>query len=89
MQKHGEVAADRHEAAARHVLGRGADHDPVVVAGRQAEQCIAHRSAHDIDLQAVRGRIPRHGIEVLSAPSGTMLPRRSFRDWDWPVNMAA
>ncbi|MDT4836859.1 hypothetical protein FQZ97_705750 [compost metagenome] len=89
MQEDGEIAAHRDETAARHLFRRGAHHDPVVVAGRQAEQRVAHCSAHDIDLQTLRGRIPAHGIEVFSAPNGTTLPRRSFRDWGWPLNIAA
>ncbi|MNJ75254.1 hypothetical protein D3C77_723190 [compost metagenome] len=89
MQEHRKIAAYRDEAAADHVFRRCADHDPVVVARRQAEQRVAHGPAHDIDLQAVGGRVLRHGIEVLSAPSGTMLPRRSLSDCDCPLNIAA
>ena len=89
VQENGEVTAHRDEAAAGHVFGRGAHHDPVVIAGAQAKQGITHRPAHDIHLQAVDGRIWRHGIDVLSAPSGTMLPSRSFKDCDCPLNIAA
>ncbi|MNN43202.1 hypothetical protein D3C81_1574270 [compost metagenome] len=93
VQEHGKIAANGNEPTADHVFRRGAHHDPVVVAGPQAQQRVTHRAAHDIHLQAVDGRVLRrvlhHRAAVLSAPSGVMLPRRSFRDCDWPLNIAA
>lgn len=50
MQEDREVAADRAEAAREHLVGRAADHHPVTILHRQAEQGVAHRPAHDIGL---------------------------------------
>ncbi|CFN99637.1 Uncharacterised protein [Bordetella pertussis] len=92
MQEHGEIAAHRDEAAPRHVLGRGAHHDPVAIAGRQAKQVVAHRAADDVDPQPGNAWIvgPAHRwLVARAACGGTMLPRRSFSDCGCPLNMAA
>ena len=43
-----EILTHRAEAARQHLGGRGADHHPVAVLHRSAEQGIAHRAADDI-----------------------------------------
>ena len=79
MQEHRKIAAHGHEAPARHILGvapttTSPDRRPA------AQQGVAHRAAHDIHLQALGCGVLRHGSVVLSAPRGTTLPSRSFRD---------
>src|SRR3546814_4937466 len=49
-QEHGEVAADRLEAGGEHGVGGFADDDEVAVAGRQAQQPVAHRAADEVDV---------------------------------------
>src|SRR5690606_14910199 len=53
MQEHGEIAADRAEAAVAHRLRRLPDHHPVAVAAGDAEQGVAYRAADEVDLDAV------------------------------------
>ncbi len=50
MQEHRKILADRPEALRGHLLGRRADDDVIAVAHRQAEQCVADRAAHRVEL---------------------------------------
>ena len=90
VQEHGEVAADRAEAGRFHRLGSGADDHPVAVAGRQAEQAVAHRAADQQGAGAVRQpprahagpgpaglRVPARGDSVRSASNSFI---RSWRE---------
>ena len=52
MQKHRKVLADRYIALRHQRFGRGADHDPVAVLHRQAQQGIANRTADHVNLHA-------------------------------------
>jgi hypothetical protein len=48
VEEHREILSDRAEALGRHLLGCRADHHPVAVGDRQAEQLVAHRASHDV-----------------------------------------
>ncbi|OQC08585.1 MAG: hypothetical protein BWX79_01620 [Alphaproteobacteria bacterium ADurb.Bin100] len=50
MQEDREILAHRQVAQRAHLLGRGADDHPVPVLDRQAQQLVAHRSTHPINL---------------------------------------
>ena len=52
MQEHGEVATHGLEASRFHPGLGGADHHPVAIAGRQAQQPVAYRAADEIGLHA-------------------------------------
>ena len=65
MQKHRKVFAYRHIALGCQGFGRGADHDPVAVLHRQAQQGIANRTADHVNL---------HAPSVGSAAAGTAGP---------------
>jgi hypothetical protein len=82
MQKHREVAAHRAEAARMHLIGGRADHHPVALAHRQAEQRIAHCTADQIDLQAVLGLADAHRAQIPCAGIGCI---SGSRRCGWPV----
>ena len=48
MQKDREVAPHRQKAGVDHLLGRGADDDPVAIVHRRPEQRVAHRAADHV-----------------------------------------
>ena len=50
MQEHREFAADALVALAHELLGSCADHHPVALADRQAEQPVPNRAANQVDL---------------------------------------
>ncbi|MNP27141.1 hypothetical protein D3C76_1200320 [compost metagenome] len=50
MQEHREIGAHRAEAAFEHVIGAGADHHPVDIGHRPAEQPVANRTANFVYL---------------------------------------
>ncbi|MNC20051.1 hypothetical protein D3C75_679940 [compost metagenome] len=65
VQEHREISADRTKALGVHFLDRGADHQPVDIADRAAEQAVAHGAANFVDvhvqLSITADRIPcRH-----------------------------
>ena len=88
MQEHREVAADRAEAAGLHRFGRLPDDHEVAVAAGDAEQRVADRAAHQVDLEPVHA--PDYGVArghakglrgasttpAMRASSGSALPSR-------------
>ena len=90
MEEHREVAADGEVAERAQLVGIGADDDPVAVADRQAEQCVANRAADQIALHlcaAVNASLrasPTNGRRTIpwprdAAPSARSLESRSSR----------
>ena len=53
MQKHRKILADLTETLRQHFFRRCADHDPIAVMHRQAEQSIAHRAADQKNLHCI------------------------------------
>gem|GEM_PF-5403475 len=53
MQKHRKILADLTETLRQHFFRRCADHDPIAVMHRQAEQSIAHRAADQKNLHRI------------------------------------
>ncbi|MNE88737.1 hypothetical protein D3C80_1860690 [compost metagenome] len=58
MQEDGEIAAYGGKALRFHLRGRGADDDPVTVAGRALQQAVAHGAANKIGLHGRDHRMP-------------------------------
>ena len=54
MQEDREIPPDRLKPRAQHLLRRRADHHPVAVLDRQAEQFVAHRAAHGVGFHVAR-----------------------------------
>ena len=50
VEKHREVVTDRAKALGQHLCNRGANHQPVDVADRLAEQAVAHGAADFVNL---------------------------------------
>ena len=50
VQEHREISANRSKALGVHFLDRGADHQPVDIADRAAEQAVAHGAADFVDV---------------------------------------
>ena len=65
MQEYREVASHRLEAEVFHLRLRRTHHHPVPVAGRQAEQPVAHRAADEIGLHAGMMPDPERDAELL------------------------
>ncbi len=61
MQEDGEVPSHGHEAALGHLLGRGADHDPVAVMHGPPQKAVAHRAAHHVHLKFAHPAMVRPG----------------------------
>src|SRR4029077_7097570 len=65
MQKDRKIAAHRPEAEGTHLLRRGSADDESAIRDRPAEQFVAHRAAHPVDLHPRAG--PRQTV-VTPAP---------------------
>ncbi|MNJ74235.1 hypothetical protein D3C77_711390 [compost metagenome] len=50
MQEHREISTNRPIALGVHFFDRGADHQPVDIADRAAEQAVAHGAANFVDV---------------------------------------
>ena len=70
MQEHREVLADGHVARGEHHLGRGADHHPVAVGDRAAEQLVAHRAADAVDGVRAAAGDGASGVVARGGPLG-------------------
>ena len=73
VQEHREIAADLLVAGIEHLSRAGADHHVIVVARGLAEQCIAHRAAHQVDLHVVWKRGLRRHQAIM--PESSAWPR--------------
>ena len=74
VQEHREVPADLAVAEVQHLLRRCADHDPVALADRPAEQLVANRAADQIDFHRIMLRdSPWRPIRLLAAAAAAMV----------------